>query len=56
MSPVYDEENKNVSIFTQLFGMKQEKVIKLWLLEVDLALGGVVARSRVTPISVTFVK
>ena len=26
ISPVFDEENKNVSIFTKLFGMKQEKV------------------------------
>ena len=33
MSPVYDEENKNVSIFTQLFGMKQEKVTMLLLLK-----------------------
>ena len=28
-SPVHDEENKNVSIFTQLFGMKQEKVFRI---------------------------
>jgi hypothetical protein len=39
LSPVYDEENKNVSIFTQLFGMKQEKVTNAFAIDKRFILG-----------------